>query len=142
MPGAERHSPGGAEHVQPTQSHRRTPLASPGYWLSQYSRKLIETVFGDTKQHGILRQVKLRRRRKVDLLFTLSATVGNLRRMPALMGLHPSGPTAGASDEQQKRKTRFPKSGSRSGTKSRSSAAGTIAKALSVAGNIRNSTNC
>jgi transposase len=62
-----------------------------GYWLSQYARKLIETVFGDSKQHGILRQVKLRGRRKVDLLFTLSTTVVNLRRMPGLMGLRPSG---------------------------------------------------
>ena len=31
-----------------------------GYWLSQFARKLIETLFGDSKQHGILRQVKLR----------------------------------------------------------------------------------
>jgi transposase len=69
--------------------HRTTRHA--GYWLSQYARKLIETVFGDSKQHGILRQVKLRGRQKVDLLFTLSATVVNLRRMPALIGLHPSG---------------------------------------------------
>jgi len=62
-----------------------------GYWLSQFARKLIETVFGDGKQHGILRQVKLRGQRRVDLVFTLSATVVNLRRMPALMELHPSG---------------------------------------------------
>ena len=62
-----------------------------GYWLSQYARKLIETVFGDSKQHGILRQVKLRGRHKVSLLFTLSATVVNLRRMPALLAMRPSG---------------------------------------------------
>jgi hypothetical protein len=31
-----------------------------GYQLSQIARKLIETVFGDGKQHGILRQVKRR----------------------------------------------------------------------------------
>jgi transposase len=60
-----------------------------GYRLSQCARKLIETVFGDSKQHGILRQVKLRGLQKVDLVFTLSATVVNLRRMPSL--IHPSG---------------------------------------------------
>lgn len=60
-----------------------------GYQLSQVTRKLIETAFGDMKQHGILRQVKLRGLQKVELLFTLSATVVNLRRMPLLM--QPSG---------------------------------------------------
>ncbi len=62
-----------------------------GYDLSQYARKLIETVFGDGKQHGILRQVKLRGVAKVDLLFTLTATVVNLRRLPKLLAMAPSG---------------------------------------------------
>lgn len=62
-----------------------------GYELSQFARKLIETVFGDAKQHGILRQVKLRGLAKVELLFTLAATVVNLRRLPKLMAIHPSG---------------------------------------------------
>lgn len=43
-----------------------------GYRLSQLARKLIETVFGDAKQHGILRQVKL-------------------RRLPRLLAMQPSG---------------------------------------------------
>jgi hypothetical protein len=113
-----------------------------GYWLSQYSRKLIETVFGDSKQHAILRQVKLRGRRKVDLLFTLSATVVNLRRMPAPDGLAPERiDSRGASGEQQKRPKRL-LIRSQSGANSTSSAAGTIAKTLSMSKNIRNSTNC
>jgi transposase len=62
-----------------------------GYWLSQFARKLIETVFGDGKQHGILRQVKLRGLAKVELLFTLAATVVNLRRLPKLLAMRPSG---------------------------------------------------
>ena len=62
-----------------------------GYLLSQYARKLIETVFGDGKQHGILRQVKLRGRAKVEQVFTLAATVVNLRRLPRLLAMHPSG---------------------------------------------------
>lgn len=62
-----------------------------GYQLSQFARKLIETVFGDAKQHGILRQVKLRGLAKVELLFTLAATVVNLRRLPKLLAIDPSG---------------------------------------------------
>jgi transposase len=69
---------------------RRT-TRHPGYRLSQFARKLIETVFGDAKQHGILRQVKLRGLAKVELLFTLAATVVNLRRMPKLLAPEPSG---------------------------------------------------
>ena len=49
------------------------------------ARKLIETVFGDAKQHGLLRQVKLRGLDRVELLFTLAATVVNLRRLPPLL---------------------------------------------------------
>lgn len=63
----------------------------PGYRLSQFARKLIETVFGDAKQHGILRQVKLRGLPKVQALFLLAATVVNLRRLPKLLAMHPSG---------------------------------------------------
>jgi len=62
-----------------------------GYRISQFARKLIETVFGDAKQHGILRQVKLRGLAKVELLFTLAATVVNLRRLPKLLAPEPSG---------------------------------------------------
>jgi IS5 family transposase len=62
-----------------------------GYALSQAARRLIETVFGDAKQHGILRQVKLRGRARVELLFTLAATVVNLRRLPKLLAPDPSG---------------------------------------------------
>jgi len=83
-------------HVAQNTSRRSSRIDSrttrhAGYWLSQFARKLIETVFGDSKQHGILRQVKLRGLQKVDLVFTLSATVVNLRRMPALMGMVPTG---------------------------------------------------
>ncbi len=62
----------------------------PGYQISQFARKLIETVFGDAKQHAILRQVKLRALAKVELLFTLAATVVNLRRLPKLLAPEPS----------------------------------------------------
>lgn len=63
----------------------------PGYALSQIARKLIETVFGDAKQHGTLRQVKLRGLDRVGLLFTLAATVVNLRRLPKLLTFEASG---------------------------------------------------
>lgn len=63
----------------------------PGYGLSQIARKLIETVFGDAKQHGILRQVKVRGRARVELVFTLAVTVVNLRRLPKLLAPQPSG---------------------------------------------------
>lgn len=63
----------------------------PGYALSQRARKLIETIFGDAKQHGIVRQVKLRGLDKVDFIFTLAATVVNLRRLPKLLAPIPSG---------------------------------------------------
>jgi len=49
-----------------------------GYRLSQYARKLIETVFGDAKQHGILRQVKLRGLRKVGSILS-AETMKNSR---------------------------------------------------------------
>ena len=62
-----------------------------GYGLSQFARKLIETVFGDGKQHGILRQVKRRGLAKVRLLFSLAMTVVNLRRLPRLLAMAPDG---------------------------------------------------
>lgn len=83
-------------HVAQNTSRQRSRIDQrttrhAGYGLSQYARKLIETVFGDAKQHGILRQVKLRGLEKVDLLFTLAATVVNLRRLPKLLPMRPSG---------------------------------------------------
>ena len=56
-----------------------------GYKVSQVIRKVIETLFGDGKQHGAtLRQVKLRGQRKVSDVFTLSMLTVNLRRLPKL----------------------------------------------------------
>jgi transposase len=61
----------------------------PGYAVSQVIRKLIETLFGDGKQHGgTIRQVKLRGIDKVSDVFTLSMLTANLRRMPALFAAH------------------------------------------------------
>ena len=58
----------------------------PGYRLSQVTRKLIETLFGDGKQHGgTIRQVKVRGLKKVRDVFTLAMLAVNLRRLPALM---------------------------------------------------------
>jgi transposase len=57
-----------------------------GYRASQVIRKMIETLFGDGKQHGgTIRQVKLRGRRKVSDVFTLALLAVNLRRLPALL---------------------------------------------------------
>jgi hypothetical protein len=69
--------------------HRTTRHTA--YHLSQVARKMIETVFGDGKQHGILRQVKLRGLEKVQILFMLGMTVVNLRRLPRLLAMAPSG---------------------------------------------------
>jgi len=56
-----------------------------GYRVSQVMRKLIETLFGDGKQHGgTIRQVKLRGQAKVSDVFTLSMLAVNLRRLPKL----------------------------------------------------------
>ena len=56
-----------------------------GYRVSQVIRKVIETLFGDGKQHGAtIRQVKLRGQRKVSDVFTLSMLSVNLRRLPKL----------------------------------------------------------
>lgn len=83
-------------HVAQNTSNResridRRTTRHAGYQISQFARKLIETVFGDAKQHGILRQVKLRGLARVELLFTLAATVVNLRRLPKLLAPEPSG---------------------------------------------------
>lgn len=55
-----------------------------GYAISQVIRKLIETVFGDGKQHGILRQLKLRGLDRAEQVFALVMTAVNLRRLPKL----------------------------------------------------------
>ncbi len=58
----------------------------PGYAVSQVIRKMIETLFGDSKQHGgTIRQVKLRGRAKVSDVFTLAMLAVNLRRLPSLL---------------------------------------------------------
>ena len=58
----------------------------PGYAASQVIRKMIETLFGDGKQHGgTIRQVKLRGRLKVSDVFTLAMLAVNLRRLPGLL---------------------------------------------------------
>ncbi|MFN7571230.1 MAG: IS5/IS1182 family transposase, partial [Betaproteobacteria bacterium] len=57
-----------------------------GYRLSQTVRKLIETLFGDGKQHGgTIRQVKLRGLDKVQQAFTVALLATNLRRLPRLL---------------------------------------------------------
>lgn len=59
-----------------------------GYRVSQVTRKLIETLFGDGKQHGVtIRQVKLRGLAKVGDVFALSMLAVNLRRLPKLFAL-------------------------------------------------------
>lgn len=57
-----------------------------GYGISQVIRKLIETHFGDKKQHRGGRQVKVRGLSKVDFVFTLGGAVTNLVRMARLLG--------------------------------------------------------
>ena len=61
----------------------------PGYKVSQVVRKVIETLFGDAKQHGAtIRQVKLRGRDKVGDVFTIAMLAVNLRRLPKLFAAH------------------------------------------------------
>ena len=61
-----------------------------GYGVSQVIRKMIETLFGDGKQHGAtIRQVKLRGQLKVADVFTLSMLAVNLRRLPRLFAASP-----------------------------------------------------
>jgi hypothetical protein len=52
---------------------------------------LLETVFGDAKQHGGMHQTKLRGLHKVSQAFTLAMTVVNLRRLPKLLAMEASG---------------------------------------------------
>lgn len=60
----------------------------PGYAVSQVTRKVIETLFGDGKQHGTtIRQVKLRGRAKVNDVFTIAMLAVNLRRLPKLFAM-------------------------------------------------------
>jgi hypothetical protein len=54
----------------------------PGSAVSQIVRKLIETIFGDGKQHGTLRQLKLRDLDRADLVFAIIMIAVNLRRLP------------------------------------------------------------
>ena len=44
----------------------------------------IETIFGDAKEHGRLRQLKVRGLPRAQQMFTLAMTVVNLRRLPLL----------------------------------------------------------
>ena len=57
----------------------------PGYAISQRKRKLVEKVFGWAKLDSILRQVKVRGVKKVDWLFRLLVTAGNLVRLAKLI---------------------------------------------------------
>ena len=67
----------------------------PGYAVSQVIRKMIETLFGDGKQHGgTIRQVKLRGLKKVSDVFTLAMLAVNLRRLPNLFAVQAA--TAGS----------------------------------------------
>jgi hypothetical protein len=60
----------------------------PGYAVSQVIRKMIETLFGDAKQHGAtIRQTKLRGLAKVADVFTLAMLTINLRRLPKLFAM-------------------------------------------------------
>jgi len=62
-----------------------------GYAISQILRKMIETLFGDGKQHGgTIRQVKLRGRGKVSDVFALAMLAVNLRRLPGLLAAQPA----------------------------------------------------
>ena len=76
-------------HVARNTSRRRSAIDGrttrhPGYAVSQIVRKLIETIFGDGKQHGTLRQLKLRGLDRAELVFAMTMTAVNLRRMPKL----------------------------------------------------------
>jgi IS5 family transposase len=79
-------------HVAQNTSNRRSAIDArttrhPGYRISMTIRKLLETVFGDAKQHGGMHQTKLRGLDKVSQAFTLAMTVVNLRRLPKLFAM-------------------------------------------------------
>lgn len=83
-------------HVAQNTSNRASTIDArttrhPGYLVSLIIRKRIETVFGDGKQHGGIRQTKLRGIDKVRQVFTLAMTVVNLRRLPQLFAMQASG---------------------------------------------------
>lgn len=81
----------GNQFTRPSAIDDRTTRHA-GYKLSQVARKVIETLFGDGKQHGgTIRQVKLRGLNKVKDVFTIAMLVANLRRLPKLMAICPSG---------------------------------------------------
>jgi hypothetical protein len=81
----------GKSFLRPSAIDQRTTRHA-GYELSQVARKVIETLFGDGKQHGgTIRQVKLRGLNKVKDLFTISMLAANLRRLPRLLAICPSG---------------------------------------------------
>jgi transposase len=76
-------------HVAQNTTHRASAIDErttrhPGYAVSQVIRKLIETIFGDAKEHGRLRQLKVRGLERARQTFTLAMTVVNLRRLPRL----------------------------------------------------------
>lgn len=76
-------------HVAQNVRHRASAIDArttrhPGYAVSQIIRKLIETIFGDGKPHGTLRQLKLRGLERAELVFALTMTAVNLRRLPNL----------------------------------------------------------
>lgn len=81
----------GKQFTRPSAIDERTTRHA-GYKLSQVARKVIETLFGDGKQHGTtIRQVKLRGLMKVKDVFTIAMLAANLRRLPKLMAICPSG---------------------------------------------------
>jgi len=93
----QRHPAGGAEHLRVRHQDPRTRRAQALHRrshrtrrsrgaVSQMMRKMIETLFGDGKQHGgTIRQVKLRVRFKVSAVFTLAMLAVNLRPLRGLL---------------------------------------------------------
>lgn len=74
----------------PGRNHWKNSLSeeernSAGFSTSQKKRKLVERVFGWSKQDRVLRHIKLRGLGKVDWLVRLVAAAHNLRRMQTLL---------------------------------------------------------
>lgn len=85
-----------APHVAQSNSgrHSAVPKAiaqSEGYAVSQQKRKLIEQGFGWAKTVGRMRQVMVRRLKKVDQMFVLTMAAYNLVRMGTLGQIRPQG---------------------------------------------------
>jgi transposase len=83
-------------HVSQNTTHRASAIDArttghAGYLVSLTIRKLIETLFGDVKQHGGMRQTKLRGIDRVQHAFTVAMTVVNLRRLPKLFAIADTG---------------------------------------------------